>query len=98
MTNVTVKFFPNAVSFFDVRTIEDVRKLKDSYITVAEFETVTPDSPEDACDRAFEISNHPALGQERYEVFGRVRSMSVGDIAVVDGVEYACLPFGWEAL
>lgn len=51
---------------------------------------------EDAAEEVFEITNNPARQAEREEKYGNGRSLSVGDIVEVDGVDYFCDSVGWE--
>lgn len=53
---------------------------------------------EDAAEEMFDISNNPSREDEREAVFGRSRSISVGDIVTVDGVGYLCASMGWIRL
>jgi hypothetical protein len=65
---------------------------------------VKADSPEDAADEMFRLTNAPWAYEpgtplhaavQQFEASGQ-RSLSVGDRVVVDGVEYACMSQGWE--
>jgi len=96
MSTVIVKQFPSSVSFFDVRTVEQVRALKEKYLTVGEVQI--PEVGEDAAEEMFDLMNNPNRVDESVKLFGNVRSLSVGDIVLVDGVEYTCLPIGWCVL
>lgn len=53
---------------------------------------------EEAAEEMFDISNNPYRGSERYEMFGRCRSVSVGDMVEVDGDLYLCAPTGWRMI
>ncbi len=55
-------------------------------------------SGEAAANEAFDLTNNPARQEERLERYGRFRSVSVGDIVNVDGVEYLCDSFGWSQI
>lgn len=54
---------------------------------------------EDAAEQAFDISNNPSRESERDRVFGRRRSLSVGDLVEVQTGEkvktYLCDSIGW---
>lgn len=54
----------------------------------------------DAAEQAFHIFNAPESMLEEWQQFIQKAykgpSLSVGDIAEVDGVEYLCCSFGWE--
>lgn len=51
-----------------------------------------------AAEEMFDLTNNPCREQERCEVYGRHRSVSVGDIISVDGVYFLCQPSGWTVL
>lgn len=67
------------------------------YTPVPEFEFDCTD-PLEACDEAFDLTNNPSRQEEREEKYGRGRSLSVGDVVSVDGVQYVCLSIGWAKL
>ena len=67
-----------------------------NYRRAAEF--VTHQSGEAAAEEAFDISNHPDRENLRQEVFGRQRSVSVGDIVEVNGEEFFCASMGWQKM
>jgi hypothetical protein len=52
----------------------------------------------DAAEEAFDLTNNPSRQGEREQLYGRGRSVSVGDIVEVDGVNYLCASMGWEEL
>ena len=45
-----------------------------------------------------DLTNNPSRQEEREVRYGNHRSVSVGDIVEVDGVNYLCLPNGWEQI
>lgn len=53
---------------------------------------------ESAAEEAFDLTNNPSRQAEREMVYGRGRSLSVGDIVNVDGVDFLCCNFGWKAI
>lgn len=53
---------------------------------------------EDAAEEVFDLTNNPNRQDERVQLYGRGRSLSVGDIVEVDGVNYLCKSTGWEAI
>jgi len=59
---------------------------------------VVPFSGEDAAEEAFDLTNNPSRQAEREEKYGRGKSVSVGDVVEVDGVNYICESFGWAIL
>ena len=50
---------------------------------------------EAAAEEVFDLTNNPSRQDEREAVYGRGRSVSVGDIVEVDGVNYLCASVGW---
>jgi hypothetical protein len=59
---------------------------------------VTHQSGQAAAEEAFDISNNPSRDTLRQEVFGRQRSLSVGDIVEVNGEEFFCASMGWQKM
>jgi len=53
---------------------------------------------EEVADEIFDLTNNPYRGAERSELYGRQRSVSVGDIIEVDGVRFMCASFGWKVI
>ena len=53
---------------------------------------------EAVAEEVFDLTNNPCRQEEREELYGRGRSVSVGDIVCVDGVDYLCASVGWVAL
>jgi len=53
---------------------------------------------EDGAEEAFDLTNNPSRQEEREARYGRYRSVSVGDIVEVDGVDFLCDNFGWYQL
>ena len=50
---------------------------------------------EDICEYAFDVTNNPSRQEEREKVYGRGRSLSVGDIVTVNENSYVCDNIGW---
>lgn len=78
---------------------------RDYQIVTQEFEFNLPAKydGEDACEAAFAITNAPedalceewaAIAREYYPL----RSVSIGDAVVVNGVKYFCMNVGWRKL
>lgn len=60
---------------------------------------VTQHVGEDAAEEIFDLSNNPSREDERVERYGsRARSVSVGDIVTVNGIDYLCASVGWKVL
>ena len=53
---------------------------------------------EEAADEMFDLTNNPGRDAERAEKYGRGRSLSSGDVVLVDGVRYLCMSIGWKVL
>ena len=53
---------------------------------------------EDAAEEVFDLTNNPYRQSEREQLYGRGRSLSVGDLVEVDGVLWLCASTGWKAL
>ena len=54
---------------------------------------------ESAAEEIFDLTNNPSRQDERDELYGRrYRSVSVGDVVVVDGERFLCASMGWERL
>ena len=49
----------------------------------------------EAAREAFDLTNNPMRQKEREERYGRHRSVSVGDVIEVSGINYFCDSFGW---
>lgn len=67
------------------------------YVPVGTFDVEQMDA-EAGCEEAYDRSNNPSRMADRMDTFGRVRSLSVGDVVVVEGEAFVCAPFGWERL
>ena len=50
---------------------------------------------EDAAEEVFDLTNNPYRQSEREQLYGRGRSLSVGDIVEVDGDLWLCASQGW---
>ena len=53
---------------------------------------------EAAAGFAFDLTNNPSKQTERAKIHGFQRSVSVGDIVEVNGVDYLCASAGWIKL
>lgn len=100
MTQVMIKFAPNhvmtAVHFNDAKDVVYKALKERTYTNSDVFEVVG--QGQDAADEVFDLTNNPSRQEEREEVYGRGRSLSVGDIVVVGEEKYLCLSFGWHRL
>jgi len=50
---------------------------------------------EAAAEEIFDLTNNPYRQAEREQLYGRGRSLSVGDIVKVDGELFLCCSNGW---
>lgn len=53
---------------------------------------------EAVAEEVFDLTNNPGRQEEREELYGRYRSVSVGDIVNVDGSDWLCCSQGWWKL
>ena len=99
MSAITIKFAPASLmgQFYTCRSQAALAiDYRNDYTDGPKF--VTELTGEDAAEDAFDLANNPCRQDEREEVYGRRRSVSVGDIVVVDEEEYLCASFGWTLL
>lgn len=99
MSKAVIKLAPSNV-FRDCAFCADVKSLVKSKV---ELYTVMPAintvfSGEEAAEEMFDLTNNPSRQSEREELYGRYRSVSVGDIVEVDSVSYVCDSFGWKVV
>lgn len=73
-----------------------VDSYRDQYSTAFSFSTDLTGKA--ACEEAFDITNNPDRQEEREEIYGRGRSVSVGDIVLAGERAYLCLSVGWMLL
>lgn len=66
--------------------------------TTVEHVIETDKVGEAAAEEMFDLTNNPSRQGEREVKYGRLRSVSTGDIVTVDGVDYLCCSMGWEVL
>ena len=52
----------------------------------------------EAAEAIFDLTNNPGRQSEREQLYGRGRSVSVGDIVEVNGKDYLCASLGWVAI
>jgi len=99
MATITIKSPPISIApalmSMNVK-LEEATHLLPSYEVLGSF-TSDLDGLSGARE-AFDLTNNPSRQDERVERYGRYRSVSVGDIVEVDGVNYFCDNFGWLEL
>ena len=103
MSIVTIKLAPQEVCrefYFAKNRIGLVRANKDFYTPCPPFFSSRDGT--NAAEDAFDLSNNPYRQEERMDVIGSVRSLSVGDIVEVEVNgkydEFLCDSFGWIKL
>lgn len=55
-------------------------------------------SNEECAEEMFDLTNNPSRQDEREAIYGNSRSLSVGDVVEVDGVNLVCCSIGWVEL
>ena len=97
MTTVTIKLAPEEFMsdfYFAKNPVSLAKKNLASYKSVAQINVEM--CGRKAADEMFDLTNNPSRQDEREVCYGRGRSLSVGDIVCVDGVDYLCDKFGWR--
>lgn len=51
---------------------------------------------EAAAEEVFDLTNNPGRQASREQLYGRGRSVSVGDMIEVEGEFFLCASFGWK--
>ncbi len=99
MAKVTIHLAPNDMMravYFDKKVTPTVRAEFHRYTTAGQF--TFDEAGEAGADEAFDLTNNPCRQEEREQVYGRGRSVSVGDVIEVDNEKFLCLSFGWDKL
>lgn len=101
MATIRVHFL-NPEKMLDVYFAKDVKSLALGLLVEGQYTTRIAGelnlSGEAAAEEIFDISNNPDRDEERQSMFGRCRSVSVGDIVEVDGDLLLCASVGWHSL
>jgi hypothetical protein len=99
MSTVTIKLAP-AIIRTQIYCKHDTDNLVNKYFS--EYEVcksfTVKQAGSAAAEEAFDVTNNPARQHERETVYGTGRSVSVGDVVEVDGIDYVCNSFGWDIL
>lgn len=97
MAHVTVSLL-DSLKLGDFYFTQDAAALARKYIAEGLYESVCeldiPYEGEEAAEEMFEMTNNP-MRMDRRSRYGNARSVSVGDLVVVDGTIYVCRPTGW---
>ncbi|PPD55525.1 MAG: hypothetical protein CTY12_00685 [Methylotenera sp.] len=98
MASIIIKLAPQDIKreMYGERTLPLLQENISRYVSCSPINV--PFEGEDAAEEAFDLTNNPSRQTEREQLYGRGPSVSVGDVIDVDGVNYACLPFGWQVL
>lgn len=105
MATVKIKLAPTSlmsVFYMQCKTVQlqTVYNALSEYTESKWFE-VNGDS-EDAAEEVFDLTNNPNRQDEREEKYGNGRSVSVGDVVIVNRVfgeeQWLCLSNGWVEL
>ena len=70
--------------------------LKDGWYRVQGTMGVPGMDGEAVAEEVFDLTNNPSREEERQALYGNSRSVSVGDIVNVDGVDWLCASVGWQ--
>ena len=97
MAHVTVALV-DSLKLGDFYFTKDAEALARKYLEEGLYKTVCeldlPYDGEDACEEVFDLTNNPGR-MDRRSRYGNGRSVSVGDLVIVDGVIHLCRPAGW---
>lgn len=94
------------VSVMDFYVSKDKNELVNNLMAAGKYESAyifyadrnVFKDPTAVCEEAFDLTNNPCRQDERDQSYGRGRSLSVGDLVVVDGVSYLCDSMGWKEI
>lgn len=99
MTAVTIKLAPREIMghlFFNDESTDIAKGSLPFYTTLDPIEV--QGTGEAAAEEVFDLTNNPSRQEERLAVYGNKRSLSSGDVVVVEGVKYLCKSIGWEII
>jgi hypothetical protein len=98
MSTITIKLAPtHLLGQFFFSDCTDLASRHLPFYTVCDAITVSK-AGRDAAEEAFDLTNNPSREDERARLYGARRSVSVGDVVEVDGVDYLCDSFGWAVI
>ncbi len=101
MALVTILFPPDTLNVYfrkDQKAVIHQAFASGEYTERSSTFYVAGETGEDMADEAFDLTNNPSRQDERELVYGRGRSLSVGDIVDTGTEQFACLSFGWAKL
>ena len=87
-------------SFYGTKEPVDLARkmLADGYYKVQGTVGIPELEGEAVAEEVFDLTNNPCRQEEREALYGRYRSVSVGDIVNVDGADYLCCSQGWQKI
>lgn len=100
MTTIQIFFAPRELNVYNAGLPKMVAQMYASgaYTEKSEIFEVNG-SGKNAAEEVFDLTNNPGRQDEREEIYGRGRSLSVGDIVVVGQTStWLCMPNGWLRL
>ena len=101
MAVATIKLAPNPLmgEFYFKREFASSIALRNlAQYTIAGTMGIPGLEGEAVAEEVFDLTNNPSRQAEREALYGRNRSVSVGDIVDVDGKMFLCAPSGWNEL
>lgn len=100
MTTATILLAPsNRMRDFYSKDFEKIaQQLYNDFMYEAVVNINVPLTGVDAAEEMFDLTNNPNRQEEREQIYGRHRSLSVGDIVIVEGVPFLCASAGWKTL
>jgi hypothetical protein len=96
MTTVTAFYNPDHLigEVYFIKSVSAwLHTNREAYYKAFSFETDKTGT--NAAEEAFDVSNNPYREEERDQIVGRQRSLSVGDLVLVDENLYFCDRAGW---
>ena len=70
----------------------------EGFYTQSRVVAVAETRGEDVAEELFDLTNNPCRQAERERLYGRGRSLSVGDIVEVAGDMFVCASHGWHQI
>ena len=104
MTNATILLLKNEMmgDLYFKRTSVDLLNAAAHSLNEGKYEAVSIinlpkeyTDGQDAAEEVFDLTNNPSREDESRAVYGNRRSLSVGDIVLVNGVFHLCAHSGW---
>lgn len=99
MSTITIKLMPIEM-MRDIYFVED----KESFVknSLDQYKVCKPFNINcnsfDVAEYIYDLTNNPSRQEEREDFYGRGRSVSIGDIVNVDGIDFLCDRIGFIQL